>query len=51
MHLTKMNPTLEYIYSYPKETKRIVSLTYKKLIKSRYSAVSYQLEGGVSLQE
>ena len=28
-----MNPNLEYIYNYLKETKRIISITYEKLIK------------------
>ena len=28
-----MNPTLEYIYNHPKETKRIIGITYEQLIK------------------
>ena len=28
-----MNNVLEYIYNYPKETKRIIGITYKQLIK------------------
>ncbi len=28
-----MNQTLEYIYAHPKETKRIIGITYEQLIK------------------
>ena len=28
-----MNPTLEYIYNHPKETKRIIGITYEQLTK------------------
>ena len=31
--VSQMNPTLEYIYNHPKETKRIIGITYKQLIK------------------
>ncbi|MGD1703128.1 hypothetical protein [Dapis sp. BLCC M229] len=29
----QMNQILEYIYNYPKETKRILGITYEQLIK------------------
>ena len=31
--VSQMNPTLEDIYNHPKETKRIIGITYEKLIK------------------
>ena len=31
--VSQMNPTLEYIYNHPKETKRIIGITYEQLIK------------------
>ena len=31
--VSQMNLTLEYIYNHPKETKRIIGITYKQLIK------------------
>ena len=30
--VSQMNPTLEYIYNHPKETKRIIGITYEQLI-------------------
>ena len=31
--VSQINPTLGYIYNYPKETKRIIGITYKQLIQ------------------
>ena len=31
--VSQMNLTLEYIYNHPKETKRIIGITYEQLIK------------------
>jgi hypothetical protein len=31
--VSQMNSTLEYIYNHPKETKRIIGITYEQLIK------------------
>ena len=31
--VSQMTPTLEYIYNHPKETKRIIGITDKQLIK------------------
>ena len=40
--VSQMNPTLEYIYNHPKETKRIISITDKQLIKLIENAQKFE---------
>ena len=39
-----MNNVLEYIYNHPKETKRIIGITYEQLIKLIAKAQIIELE-------
>lgn len=46
-----MNPTLEYIYNHPKETKRIIGITYEQLIKLIENAQRIESEKKAALAQ
>lgn len=42
--IAKMNPTLEYIYNHPNQTKRIIGISYEQLIKLIENAQKIEAE-------